>query len=113
MNNFFNLKKKRKRFTNITFSKSSMRIYAFIAIILILIPEWIAEFIIEFSNLNREIKLPIKEINWTYEPELMISEMNFKQLRILAVKLKINNYSRDGKDKLKEKIISTLMRNNE
>ena len=101
------------KFSNMTLqiqeiSKVSMRVYAIFAIILVLIPEWLAELTIALENINKHQELPKLGSKWNEDPELKLSKMSFKEIRNLAHKLKVQGYSRDSKDKLTRKLLKKL-----
>ncbi|KGG12650.1 MULTISPECIES: hypothetical protein [Prochlorococcus] len=89
-------------------SNSLMRIYAFFAILLVLIPEWLAEITIELENKHSHKKLPKTGFAWNVEPELKVSTLRFSELRLLAKELKIEEYARQSKNLLAKKILQKL-----
>ncbi len=91
-------------------SKSLMRIYAVFAILLVVIPEWIAELTISLRNSHSEKQLPKASSAWEEMPELKVSTMTFKELRLLAQKLKIHGYARNRKNILSSRILKRLNR---
>ncbi len=91
-------------------SKRLMRIYAIFAILLVVIPEWIAELTISLRNSNAEKQLPKTSAVWEEMPELRVSTMTFKELRLLAQKLKIHGYARNRKNILSSRILKRLNR---
>ena len=78
--------------------------YGFMAIVFVLIPEWIAEYGISFDNNQFKNNLPSKNDFDNNRYPLFIYEMNLKELRELALKLKIYGYSSENKRNLSERI---------
>ncbi len=88
--------------------KATMRLYAILAVILILIPEWIAELTITLENIFSQISLPKRGLKWEEDIELRLAKMTFKELRLLAEDLAIKNYSRDTKQMLFIRLLKKL-----
>ena len=89
-----------------------VRVYGLIAIIGILIPEWIAEKIISMSLINSEEKLPHNTKLWEAQPDLLLSTMSFRELRHLAMKLRIKHYASKNKSALSKRILSQIHHEN-
>ena len=92
-------------------SKALIKIYGILAILLVIIPEWLAEVTLGIENISHNSGLPKKDIVWKTNPELRISIMNIRELRELAMQLKIGGYSRETKDFLKVRILKEMKKN--
>ena len=90
--------------------KGVVRLYGLLAILLVLIPEWIAELTISLRNGNTLDQLPKITSAWEEMPELKLSTMTLRELRNLALKLRIQDYARDRKNILTAKILKRINR---
>ncbi len=97
-----------------SFSETSLALksfYALIALMFLLIPEWIAaELLALLSNFQKR-KLPSKGIAWETNSELKLASMNMLELRFLASKLKIKGYSRQNREDLSRHLIKHMGKN--
>ena len=92
-------------------SKTLIKLYGFLAILLVIIPEWLAEVTLGIENRSHNSGLPEKDIAWKTNPELRISIMSIKELRELAMQLRIQGYARESKDFLKIRILKKMKKN--
>ncbi len=88
--------------------KGLVKIYGLIAVVGVLIPELLAEFAISIGLINAEQKLPTNSNLWQTQPELRLSSMSFRELRLLAMKLKIQGYSSQNKNDLSKRVLSKI-----
>ncbi len=95
-----------------THSKLLINLYTIIAIILILIPEKIAESILILDNINRKNKLSKLAPLWRKRADLRFSTFSMKELRLTARELNLFGYSTDTRSKLTNRIIKTLSKKN-
>ena len=77
--------------------RGMVELYGLMAILLVIIPEWLAELALTIKGSNSSIKLPFDEINWEEIPELKLTTLTLFQLRGLAMKFKIPGYSSDNR----------------
>ncbi len=110
MNNQIGANKKNKNGLNPP-SKTLIKIYGILAILLVIIPEWLAEVTLGIENRSHNKDLPKKNIIWNTNPELKISIMSIRELRELAMHLKIQCYARENKDFLKIRILKKIKNN--
>ena len=89
-------------------SKSIIRIYAFLAILIVVIPEWIAELTISIQNSGHNSNLPKPDSIWANNPDLKLSTMNIKELRFLAAKLKLIGYSGETRKSLSNRLLKKI-----
>ena len=90
--------------------KRIIKLYGLIAIIFVLIPEWIAESAIAINQVNSNNNLPKVSSLWATQPELLLATMNFRELRALAMQLKIHGYANENKAGLSRRLLKTLNR---
>ncbi len=91
--------------------KVLINLYALLAILIVLIPEWIAEIAITIDNKRSKKSLPKSNSIWETHPELKISTMNIKELRKMASMLNIKGYSRDNRKSLTKRLVQKLNKN--
>ncbi len=90
--------------------KSLVGLYGLIAVVIVLIPEWLAEFALIISQVNSKNKLPVNGKPWQTDPELRMAAMNFRELRNLAMRLKIHGYANESKSELSKRMLMTVQR---
>ena len=83
-------------------------LYGLIAVILVIIPEWLAEITLAIGNSQTKSRLPQEGTAWSKKPELLLASMSIKCMRQLAAKLKVIEYSRDSKDILYQRLLRKL-----
>ena len=81
-----------------------VRLYGLIAVIIVIIPEWLAELTFSISKFDFEKQLPWNNDYWQTQPELRLAAMNIKELRALAMSLKIQGYAAEPKEVLSKRI---------
>ena len=86
-------------------SRVSKTIYGILAILVILIPEKLAEWAIIIINLKSVKQLPKKAALWQKNPELRLAEMSLSQLRQLAMELTLAGYSSENKRGLTRRLL--------
>ena len=89
-------------------SKALVTLYGLIAVIIVIIPEWLAELTFSISKFDSEKKLPWNNDCWQTKPELRLAAMNIKELRALAMSMKIQGYSAEPKEVLSKRIEKSL-----
>ncbi len=85
-----------------------VKLYGVIAVLLVIIPEFLAEWLIAASNLNYKNDLQMEDPKWEDLPELTLASMSLKELRILAKRLQVHGYSSDSKKALYERLLRRL-----
>ena len=88
-------------------SRILINIYGIMAIIFVLIPEWIAEIGITIENDHFKNELP-KYSEKMKDTFIYISSLEIKELRKIAIKLKIHGYSNENKRSLKKRILKAI-----
>ena len=84
--------------------KAKINIYNILAVIIVIIPEFFAEFIYSVGIYRYNNKLPKEGFAWSNNTELKLSRMSIFELRILAQKLSIQGYSNENRDSLINRI---------
>ena len=85
-------------------NKSLIRLYSILAIIIIIIPEWIAELMLLINISQIDKQLPEETKAWKEEIDLRLSSMNMIELRHLAKSHKLMGYSAENRDSLIRRI---------
>ncbi len=89
-------------------SKSISNIYGFIAVLLVLIPEWLAEGTIFLSRTISDHEIPKAGIAWHLEDELRLASMSLFNLRKLAKEANLIGYSSENRFLLTKRILKKL-----
>ncbi len=83
-------------------------LYGILAVIFVLIPEWMAEFTLSINKEEfNDNQISIKKYS-RINPYYFVSTMTTKELRALARELKINGYSADTHLLLQRRILKRL-----
>ncbi len=100
------LKTKRKKLPQL--SNGWTNLYGLIAVLLVLIPEWLAEGVIIFSEGISRYQIPNKGIAWGEKDELRLACMSLVELRKLAKNLQLLGYSCDSRYLLTKRLLIKL-----
>ena len=84
--------------------KARINLYNFLAIILVIIPEYFAEIIYTLEASQHKSLLPNEGAEWENNTELKLSKMNIYELRLMAKKMRIHGYSCDNRNSLIRRI---------
>ncbi len=87
---------------------SIKNLYGVIAVLLVIIPELIARFILIFSSRDSKYQFHKENSILKTNPGLFIEKMNIYELRILAKELQIYGYSNENSLILKRRILKKL-----
>ena len=87
--------------------KGLVEFYALLAVVLVLVPEWLANTALENLDITKGERLRLRSRQWQWDPELMLGAMTMAQLRQLARQQGIRSYSREYRDRL----VRLLLRN--
>ncbi len=85
-----------------------IKLYGFFAILLVLIPEWLAESFITFKESLSQYKIPQKGIAWKAKNELRLASMTCADLRNLAKQEKLIGYSSENRQELIDRLLMKL-----
>ncbi len=86
------------------------KFYTVIAIIIVIIPELLAELTFWIGRQGPNNNFSINALEWDKNLELKLATMNFYQLRKLARTLKLFGYSGDLKPKLRQRLLKRMIR---
>ncbi len=103
------MKKGNKAINNLKPPKDKIIIlYNILAILIVLIPEWIAEVTITIENTFRSTQIRELDNIWETKSELRLSSMSLKELRLLALELNLKGYARESKESLSLRLLKKL-----
>ena len=91
--------------------KGLVKLYGLMAVLMVIIPEWIAEFTLSMGNSATANQLPMTARAWRTLPELQVAAMNLYELRQLAKQLKLWGYASQNRDELTKRLLKRLQRN--
>ena len=81
-----------------------INIYNILAILIVIIPEYLAELIYSIEVSQHKETLPNEGDAWKNDTELKLSKMNIYELRLMAKKLYIHGYSNENRNSLIRRI---------
>lgn len=85
-------------------------IYGILAVVFVLIPEWIAELTLSIHKDQYSDEIIKTNDLWKKNTYIYISSLSIKELRRYAYKLKINGYASENQNALKARILKRLNR---
>ena len=86
--------------------RARINFYNILAILIVIIPEYIAELIYTIEASAHKGILPREGDAWTKKTELKLSKMNIYELRLTARRLCIHGYSNENRNALIRRINS-------
>ena len=84
--------------------RARINLYNILAILIVIIPEYIAEIIYSIEVSQHKGVLPNEGDAWENDTELKLSKMNIYELRLMAKKLYIHGYSNENRNTLIKRI---------
>ncbi|KKZ13593.1 MAG: hypothetical protein TH68_06615 [Candidatus Synechococcus spongiarum 142] len=87
--------------------------YALLAVVLVLVPEWLANTALENLDITKGERLRLRSRHWQWDPELMLGAMTMAQLRQLARQQGLWGYSREHRDRLVRRLLRNFHRKTE
>ena len=84
--------------------RARINLYKFLAILIVIIPEYFAELIYTFEATQHNETLPNEGEAWQKDIELRLSKMNIHELRLMAKRLSIHGYSNENRNSLIRRI---------
>tara|TARA_Y100001968_G_scaffold263090_1_gene251577 strand:+ start:535 stop:858 length:324 start_codon:yes stop_codon:yes gene_type:complete len=84
--------------------QARISLYNILAILIVIIPEYLAELIYTIEASQHKGILPREGEAWAKETELKLSKMNIYELRLLAKRLCIHGYSNENRNSLIRRI---------
>ncbi len=85
--------------------RARINLYNILAILIVIIPEYLAELIYTIEASQHKPILPKEGEAWENETELKLSKMNIYELRLMAKQLSIHGYSNENRNSLIRRII--------
>ena len=89
-----------------------MELYGLIAVLVVLIPEWLADGTLALNERPSRSAMPITSRAWRTLPELQLASMSLCELRLLARDLRLWGYSSDPRDTLTNRLLKRSTRLN-
>ena len=87
-----------------------MELYGLIAVLVVLIPEWIADGTLSLGDTKKRSNLPIASRAWRTLPELQLASMNLAELRQLGRQVRLWGYASDSRDRLTTRLLTRIKR---
>ena len=89
-----------------------MELYGLIAVLMVLIPEWLADGTINIGQAAGPSTLPMRARAWRILPELRLAAMSLKEMRQLASEMRLVQYGNQSRDQLTTRMLKRLRRRN-
>jgi hypothetical protein len=90
--------------------KGLVELYGLIAVLVVLIPEWIADGTINLGGRGARAPLPMTSRAWRTLPELQLASMSLRELRHLSRELRLWGYTGESRDKLSARLLARIRR---
>lgn len=87
-----------------------VELYGLIAVLVVLIPEWIADGTLSLGDSKGRSNLPMASRAWRTLPELQLASMNLAALRQLGRQLRIWGYAGDNRERLTARLLNRIKR---
>lgn len=87
-----------------------MELYGLIAVLVVLIPEWIADGTINLGERGGKAPLPMTSRAWRTLPELQLASMAMRELRELSRELRIWGYAGESRERLTIRLLARIRR---
>ena len=85
-----------------------VELYGLIAVLVVLIPEWMADGTLNLDPSGAESSLPMRSRAWRALPELRLAAMTTAELRFLAREMMLFHYAMDSRDALTARLLRRL-----
>ena len=85
-----------------------VELYGLIAVLVVLIPEWLADGTLNLDPSRAETSLPMRSRAWRAMPELRLAAMNMAGLRSLAREMRMFHYAMESRDALTARLLRRL-----
>ena len=92
--------------------KGLVELYGLIAVLVVLIPEWLADGTLALNERPSRSAMPMTSRAWRTLPELQLASMTLCELRLLARDLRLWGYSSDPRDTLTNRLLKRSTRLN-
>ncbi|MGC6483362.1 MAG: hypothetical protein ACON4T_07350 [Synechococcus sp.] len=90
--------------------KGLVELYGLLAVLMVLIPEWLAEGTLLLEIRRGGDAMPMTTRAWRTLPELQLASMNLRELRALARELRLWGYGSDCRDLLSQRLLQRIKR---
>ena len=85
-----------------------VELYGLVAVLVVLIPEWLADGTISISQAAGPEFLPMRSRAWRTLPELRLAAMSLRELRQLARQLRVVQYASCHREQLTSRMLRRL-----
>ena len=92
--------------------KGLVELYGLIAVLVVLIPEWLAEGTISIGQAGGPSTLPMRARAWRTLPELRLAAMSLKEMRKMASEMRLMQYGNQSRHQLTTRMLKRLRRRN-
>ncbi|AII43322.1 hypothetical protein KR100_08100 [Synechococcus sp. KORDI-100] len=89
-----------------------VELYGLIAVLVVLIPEWLAEGTLTLGSAATTDPLPMSSRAWRTLPELRLASMTLLELRRLARQRRVYGYASESRDRLTARLLNRARRRN-
>ena len=89
-----------------------VELYGLIAVLVVLIPEWLADGTLSVGAANGAEPLPARGRAWRTLPELRVASMNLLEIRRLCRQLHMFGYASQNRDQLTRRLLRRSRRRN-
>ena len=87
-----------------------VELYGLIAVLVVLIPEWLADGTLNLGQAKGPASLPMRSRAWRTLPELRLAAMTLAELRQAASELRMYQYGSATRDQLTTRLLRRLRR---
>ena len=87
-----------------------VELYGLIAVLVVLIPEWLADGTLNLGQAKGPASLPMRSRAWRTLPELRLAAMTLAELRQAAAELRLYHYGSATRDQLTTRLLRRLRR---
>ena len=87
-----------------------VEIYGLIAVLVVLIPEWIADGTLTLGGRASRNPLPMSGPAWKAIPELQLAALSLADLRRLAARMRLIGYAAESRDGLTNRLLRRTKR---
>ena len=89
-----------------------VELYGLIAVLVVLIPEWLADGTLNLGQAVSSESLPVRSRAWRSLPELRLAAMSLSELRLVARDMQLMFYAMDNRDALTRRLLRRFRRRN-
>ena len=89
-----------------------VELYSLIAVLVVLIPEWLADGTLNLGQASGRDPLPTSARAWSTLPELRLASMSMLEVRRLARRLRLLGYASQNREQLTTRLLKRSRRRN-